>query len=178
MKKLLVILLDKFQDIELTTFISLIKKAEIFTDIEFFNPKNKLVIGQFGVVSIQAHNHWKSDDFDAVFIPGGFAAQLFRKDSKSIQLVSEFFAQNKHIFAICDAPNAIFELKLAENYQFSSYPNQHNSKIRLRQDSLVTIDRNYISARNAASSADFAFVVIEKLGSKELAQKIRNGFYL
>ncbi|ASU14414.1 hypothetical protein CIB43_00518 [Mesomycoplasma hyopneumoniae] len=70
MKKLLVILLDKFQDIELTTFISLIKKAEIFTDIEFFNPKNKLVIGQFGVVSIQAHNHWKSDDFDAVFIPG------------------------------------------------------------------------------------------------------------
>ncbi|MCI8283292.1 DJ-1 family protein, partial [Mesomycoplasma hyopneumoniae] len=85
-----------------------------------------------------------------------------------------FIFTKKWIFAIKLGNSG----KLAENYQFSSYPNQHNSKIRLRQDSLVTIDRNYISARNAASSADFAFVVIEKLGSKELAQKIRNGFYL
>lgn len=177
MKKLLVILLDKFQDIELTTFISLIKKANVFGQIEFFNPENKLVTGQFGVVQIEGQNHWKADDFDAIFIPGGFAAQLFRKCEKSTELVREFFLKNKFVFAICDAPNAIFELNLAKNYKFSSYPNEKNSKIELRQEALVTVDKNYISARNAASSAEFAFKVIENLDSKELAEKIKNGFY-
>ncbi|AJC49881.1 DJ-1 family protein [Mycoplasma flocculare] len=175
--KLLVILLDKFQDIELTTFISLIKKADIFNQIEFFNPENKLVTGQFGIAQIQGQNHWKSGDFDAIFIPGGFAAQLLRKCKKSAELIREFFAKNKYVFAICDAPNAIYELNLAKNYLFSSYPNENNIKIRQRQETATTIDKNYISARNAASSADLAFAVIENLGSKEVAEKIKNGFY-
>ncbi|MBG0730976.1 DJ-1/PfpI family protein [Mycoplasma sp. 'Moose RK'] len=176
MKKLLVILLDKFQDIELTVFISLIKKANIFTEIAFFNPENKLVTGQFEIVKIQAQNHWKASDFSAVFIPGGFAAQIFRTCEKSINLVSEFFKENKHVFAICDAPNVIFELGIAKGYQFSSYPNEGNLSNKFRTNSSVCVDRNYISARNASSSAEFAFKVIENFGSPELSQKIKSGF--
>ncbi|WP_341513273.1 DJ-1/PfpI family protein [Mesomycoplasma ovipneumoniae] len=176
MKKLLVVLLDKFQDIEFTTFVSLIKKADIYDKIEFYNPENKIVTGQFGVVQIETKNHWKSDDFDAIFIPGGVAAQYLRTCEPAIKLINEFFAQNKHVFAICDAPNAIFERNLAPNYQFSSYPDETNSDIPTRKNDLVTVDKNYISARNASSSAEFAFKVIEKLASKEIAEKIRAGF--
>lgn len=74
------------------------------------------------------------------------------------------------------SPNAIFERNLVPNYEFSSYPDESNSDIPTRKNDLVTVDRNYISARNASSSAEFAFKVIEKIASKEIAEKIRDGF--
>ncbi|WP_240536028.1 DJ-1/PfpI family protein [Mesomycoplasma ovipneumoniae] len=125
---------------------------------------------------MEAKNNWKSDEFDAIFIPGGVAAQHLRTCDPALKLISEFFAQNKDVFAICDAPNAIFERNLAPNYEFSSYPDETNSDIPTRKKDLVTADRNYISARNASSSAEFAFRVIEKLVSKEIAEEIRAGF--
>lgn len=172
MNKLLVILLDNFQDIELTTFLSIIKKAQIFNEINFYNPENKNVSGQFGIVKIEAQNHWQSSDFNAIFVPGGKAVQLLRTNQKTLDLINEFFQDNKYVFAICDAPNALYEQNITKNLKFSSYPIENSQNYQNRVDDKVCKTGNYFSARNADSAAELAFLVIEHLDSKEKAQLI------
>lgn len=172
MNKLLVILLDDFQDIELTTFLSLVKKAQIFNQISFYNPKNTTVSGQFGIVKIEAQNHWQSSDFDAVFVPGGKAVQSLRTDQKTLNLINDFFENNKYVFAICDAPNALYEQNIAKNLKFSSYPIENSQNYQNRVEDKVYKTGNYFSARNADSATELAILVIEHLDSKEKAQLI------
>ncbi|VEU66266.1 monophosphate biosynthesis [Mesomycoplasma conjunctivae] len=171
MNKLLVILMDDFQDIELVTFIALVQKANIFQQIDYFNPESKNVFGQFGLAQIRTKNKVNLQDYNSIFIPGGKGARRLRNDVISLEIIKHFFEKAKNVFAICDAPNALFENNILKQ-AFSSYPIDDLPKTTLRNENTITISDYIITARNANSAAQLAYEVIKKLASKKLADQI------
>lgn len=47
------------------------------------------------------------DDFDALFIPGGYSPDRLRIDASAVAFVEEFVKSNKPVFAICHAPQIL-----------------------------------------------------------------------
>ncbi|UOQ44705.1 type 1 glutamine amidotransferase [Halobacillus salinarum] len=116
MSKIACVLTSMFEDSEYT------KPAEAFskeghevTTIEW--EAGKQVTGKQGeaTVTIDASiDDVKPEDFDALFIPGGFSPDQLRGDEKFVQFAKHFMDQKKPVFAICHGPQLLITAKSLE----------------------------------------------------------------
>ncbi|MBY7705502.1 DJ-1/PfpI family protein [Vibrio harveyi] len=93
--KLLIITLENFQDLELVGFLVTVKRAKIFNEISYFNLEKTSVTGQFNIVKLTTNTTLNYQEYDAVYIPGGRAAQQLRKDKKTLEVIKYFLDNNK-----------------------------------------------------------------------------------
>lgn len=177
--KLLTLVLDDFQDIELVTTLSILQKAEIFSAIDYCNPQGKQeVTGQFGIVRIRPNAGVlnAAQTYDAVFIPGGVGAQHLRSDKPALDLIRQFKAGGKKIFAICDAPNALYEHGIITEENYTSYPLESKQYGHRHPDKECVVDGNFITAKAVLSSYDLGLKIVEIYKDKAAAQALYNAF--
>ncbi|WP_033161429.1 DJ-1/PfpI family protein [[Mycoplasma] collis] len=182
-KKLLVLIHDKFQDYELIAVLSTLIKAKVFTEINYFNFADITDFnGQYNLVNIKNDKekiYQKLYNYDAIFIPGGQGAQLLRKDSKALNLISDFIKKEKWVFAICDAPNALFENNVFDpDTHYTAYPIDNQIKGTNFTNNDVVQDKNIITARSASCSLNLALKIIEifnGIDAKNQIEKSLNG---
>ena len=95
--KLLVVTIEKFQEIELHGFIGTLKISNKFDEITYWNPDGKIeVSGSNNIGSIKTiTNDINVNNYDAIFIPGGAACISLRKNEKAISLIKEFIDNDK-----------------------------------------------------------------------------------
>ncbi|MBN3534396.1 DJ-1/PfpI family protein [Mycoplasma procyoni] len=173
MNKLLVLVLDEFQDYEMIAVCSTLERAKTFDQIVFYNPNTtKTYTGQHKLVNLQTEKISDFSEFSAIFVPGGKGATHLRTDQKSLDLLKKFLDENKWVFAICDAPNALFEKKVFDQtINYTAFPNA-SLKGQNYKDNGVVVDNKVITGRSAYYSIDFALEIIERLQSKQKREEI------
>ncbi len=78
----------------------------------------------------RGHNFTLNGDFDGVdsadyaglVIPGGRAPEYLRLNARVIELVQEFFRDNKPVAAVCHGPQILTAAKVVKGLNVSAYP--------------------------------------------------------
>ncbi|MBW0595720.1 DJ-1 family protein [Mycoplasma anatis] len=179
---LLVITLDGFNDVELTGVLSCLSRSRK-VNFTYYNPEKSHVLSQYGTYEINAKTDVNFSEFDAVFIPGGPAAIALRTNQKALNAIREFKNLNKDIYAICDAPNALYETGIIDPEEsYSSFP-MYQDPIELklntgknRNDNLVTNSNNHlITGRCASAAIDLGLEIIKHNFGEELSEFVSYG---
>lgn len=117
----------------------------------------------------------KWDEIDMIMLPGGLPGvdNLF-SNSIICEVVKNFKAQEKWIGAICAAPSILGKLGLLKGEKATCYPGFEKTL----EGAVVTYDRVTVSNKvitgiGAGASLEFAFMVLETLKGKEIAEKLR-----
>ncbi|MGL4183548.1 MAG: DJ-1/PfpI family protein [Metamycoplasmataceae bacterium] len=174
--KILTLILDDYQDIELNAFLGTLNMSGQFEKIDFYNPHGmKPVFGSnnFGSITPTVSNP-NIDDYIALYIPGGQMAMALRDDKKSLDFIREFEKKNKFVIAHCDSPNALWKNKIFADKKYVSYPiediESNSSEKRVTNGSLSEVDGKYITGRGPAASFSLALKTISTLISEEASE--------
>ncbi len=62
-----------------------------------------------------------ADDFDALFIPGGFSPDQLRADERFVKFTKKFMDAKKPVFAICHGPQLLITAKTLEGRDATGY---------------------------------------------------------
>ena len=123
MAKIATLITDMFEDVEYTDPSKAFNDAghEVFT-IE--KEAGKEVTGKQGeaVVSIDTGiDDANPDDYDALFLPGGFSPDQLRADDRFVAFTKAFMDAKKPVFAICHGPQLLISAKALEGRKATGY---------------------------------------------------------
>ncbi|MYL69221.1 DJ-1/PfpI/YhbO family deglycase/protease [Halobacillus litoralis] len=151
MSKIACVMTSMFEDVEYT------QPAEAFsneghevTTIEW--EVGKEVEGKQGEASVKIDtsiDDVKPEDFDALFIPGGFSPDILRGDEKFVSFAKHFMDEKKPVFAICHGPQLLITAKTLEGRTATGFKsisvdmeyagvNYQDKEVVVCQDQLVT----------------------------------------
>lgn len=122
-KKIAAVMTDLFEDIEYTKPADAFKE-EGHTVVPIEKEAGKTVKGKQGDAKVSIEkgiDDVNSDEFDALFIPGGFSPDQLRADERFVQFAKEFMDQQKPVFAICHGPQLLITAKELENRKATGY---------------------------------------------------------
>ena len=123
-----------------------------------------------------------TDNFDALAIPGGFEEYDFYSDAyddRFLNVIRSFQKQNKIIASICVAALSLGKSGILKDKNATTY-----NKKAVRQETLktfgaavknepVVIDGNIITCWNPSTAIDVAFLLLERLTTKDNANYIK-----
>nr|AIA18011.1 intracellular protease, PfpI family [uncultured bacterium] len=123
MAKIATLITDLFEDSEYTEPAKAYKDAghEVVT-IE--KEAGKEVQGKKGDATVKIDkgiDDVKPEDFDALFIPGGFSPDQLRADDRFVQFTKAFMDDKKPVFAICHGPQLLISAKSLEGRDATGY---------------------------------------------------------
>lgn len=114
------------------------------------------------------------DDFDALVIPGGYSPDHLRMDKDVVDLVREFYEQNKPIAAVCHAGWMLAEADIAEGRTVTSWPSIKKDLINAGAkwvDREVVEDGNIITSRKPDDLKAFSEALLRQI-DKGIAPRI------
>jgi protease I len=98
------------------------------------------------------------DDFEALFIPGGYSPDQLRVEDKAVQFTRDFVNSGKPVFAICHAPQIMITADVLRGRRITGYQSIiqdiENAGAEFVDQSVV-VDKNLISSRNPGDLPDF-----------------------
>jgi len=122
-KKIAVVMTNEFEDSEYAKPAEAFKQAgHELTVIE--KEKGKTVTGKHGEVKVTVDasiDEVKPEDFDALFIPGGFSPDILRADDRFVDFAKAFMDAKKPVFAICHGPQLLITAKTLKGRKVTGY---------------------------------------------------------
>ena len=122
--------------------------------------------GQSAVRVDVAADEIRAEDFDAIIVPGGYAADKMRSHQSMVELVRKAYDLGKVVAAICHGPQLLISAEIVSGHRVTSRP---SIAIDLRNagadwvDAPVVQDGNLITSRKPADLPKFNKAVIEAL---------------
>ncbi len=178
MSKVLVVISTGFEEIEATSIIGILRRADIEVVIATIN--DILTVGASGIV-MQANRYLNDikniEEFDMVVLPGGAQNTQNLVLSSSVKnILKQMKNKNKYIGAICAAPYVLHEAEvLSENY--TCYPS-FEEKIRQKgfqgNKQEVVIDDKVITSRGPGTVMNFALELIKVLKDENAYVAVKN----
>lgn len=187
MKKVLLFLPHGFETYEASVFIDVIGwnlvvgdgSTKLFTG--GFTREVKSSFDQKFVVDYLI-DEINPDNFDALALPGGFEKFDFYReayDEKFMNIVRSFDDQHKTIASVCVGALPIGKSGILQGRKATTY-----NQMEIRLEALrsygaevimepVVTDGNIITSWNPSTAMDVAFLLLERLTSKEQTNKIR-----
>lgn len=106
------------------------------------------------------------DDFDALFIPGGYSPDQLRVDEAIVKFTRDFVQSGKPIFAICHAPQLLITADVLKGRRITGWKSLiqdiKNAGAEFI-DKEVVEDRNLITSRNPGDIPAFVSTSLKKL---------------
>lgn len=128
--------------------------------------------GKRGKISVQPDatmTEVRSEDFDAIYIPGGHAPDRLRRHDQAVRLVMDAMAQNKLIASVCHGPQLLIEADQLRDRQATGFrsirKDMQNAGVTY-VDEPVVVDGNLITARRPG---DLPLFTVTLLGYLDLA---------
>lgn len=171
MKRVLCILEHGFEEIELVAPVDLLRRAGV--EVVMAGVSSATVTGRSGI-SIQADEELGEMDlgnFDMLFLPGGPAVMELRKNTKVLDLIRQFAAEEKIIAAICAAPLLLKDAGLLEGINFTAHVSTQ-AELPTGSGERVVEDGNLITSRGAGTAVDFGLALIAKLSGEAAAAEV------
>jgi 4-methyl-5(b-hydroxyethyl)-thiazole monophosphate biosynthesis len=187
MKKVLLLLADGFEIYEASAFIDVIgwnllegdKSTQLFTCAlkkEIKSTFNQRFIVDFTIEEVNI------EDYVALAIPGGFEDFGFYIDAYNpdfLDVIRKFENQQKTIASICTGALPVAESNILQNRNGTTY-NLNPKRQNALRDKLVNVlnqpiveDGNIITSWNPSTAMDVAFLLLEKLTSKENTNNVK-----
>lgn len=178
--KILELLADGNETIELLTVVDYLRRADIKIDMVSTTGSKDLVTSHG--VRYQADyllEEINTEDYDGVYIPGGTkGAETLRDDDRVIEIVKKFEAANKLIAAICAGPIVLDRAGVLADKKATSFPTIKQELKNVGEymdDEIVVTDGNVTTGRGAAVTNYLALRLIELIKGKEAKEQIKYG---
>ncbi|KRM36885.1 orf22 [Lentilactobacillus parafarraginis DSM 18390 = JCM 14109] len=149
-KSVAVLVTNLVEDVEYTEPVEALKSAgHKVTTISF---EKGTVEGKHGTqINIdKSIDEVSPQDFDALFIPGGFSPDQLRADQRFVEFTKFFLATNKLTASICHGPQLMIQTGLVQGRTMTAYltvqPDLYYAGARI-EDKAVVIDGNLITSR-------------------------------
>ena len=170
MSRIAVIITDMFQDVEYQQPADAFKKAghEL---VHVGLRAGSGVKGEHGaMVKIErAVRDVSADDFDALFIPGGYSPDKLRIDNDAVRFAQEFFNKNKPVFGICHAAQLLITAQVLKGRRvtgWTSIVQDIKNAGAEYVDAEVVVDKNLVSSRKPADIPAFIREALAMLAGK------------
>jgi protease I len=156
---------------------------DIYEDLELWYPKLRLIaagakfvcaapkagvkyLGKHGYpcVSDAAIDECKSEDFNALLLPGGFMPDKLRRDAKVKSLIQEFCAQGKCVAAICHGGWMAISAGVYRGVKVTGslgIKDDLENAGAVWVDAPVVVDRHFVSSRKPDDLPLFAEAMID-----------------
>jgi protease I len=169
-KKIAVLVTDYFEDSEYTEPVKSFKeKGHEITTIEM--EKGKTVKGKQGnseVVIDKSIIDVSPDDFDALFIPGGFSPDILRADKRFVNFSKAFMDAKKPVLAICHGPQLLITAETLEGRDVTGYKSIHvdlkNAGANLHDKEVVVCQNQLVTSRTPDDIPAFVRESLKILG--------------
>jgi protease I len=89
------------------------------------------------------------EEFDALFIPGGYSPDHLRNNEKMVAFTRAFFDQNKPVFAICHGPQLLITARVVKGRTLTAW---YTIQDDLRQVGANAVDRDVVVDGNLVTS--------------------------
>jgi len=127
--------------------------------------------GKRGTVAIKVDvtaDKVKAEDFDAIIVPGGYAADKMRMHQPMVDLVKKAHDLGKVVAAICHGPQLLISADIVRGRRLTSWPSVavdlKNAGADWVDEPLVR-DGNLITSRKPADLPRFNKAIIEAVGT-------------
>lgn len=188
MKKILLLLADGFEAVEASVFTDVLGwnkwEGDGSTEVVTVGLREKLTCTwNFTIIPEKTVNDIQLDEFDALAIPGGFEEAGFYEDAFStpfLDVIKHFYIHQKPIASICVASLSLGKSGILTDKKATTY-NHLTSKRKEQlknfgavvQNDLIVQDGNIITSSNPGTAFDVAFLLLEKLTSKENTEHVK-----
>jgi len=171
MKRVLCILEHGFEEIEAIAPVNLLRRAGV--EVVMAGVSGKMLCGRSGI-HIEADAllaELDTENFDALFLPGGPAVMALRNNESIGFLIKQFDSAEKLIAAICAAPLLLHDAGVLGEKRITS----HFSTIsELPQSSgeKVEIDAHLLTSRGAGTAIEFGLAFVALVVNQEAADEV------
>ncbi len=174
--KVLAIICDGFEEVEGVCSFGLLRRAKI--DIDIVSTKSE-VVGMNNIYfnNLKTLEEINIDDYSCLLLPGGKHYKILESTETIVNIIKNFMDNNKIVCAICAAPTILGRLGYLNGKKYTCFTSMNKDFGGEYIDSYTVIDGNLITGKSAAASIEFAFAIINKLGGKELEQKVKEDIY-
>jgi len=163
-----IIIDDLFEDAEYTRPFQAFKKQghEI---VHVGLKARKLVKGKKKGTEVRTEKSVKDvsvDDFDALFIPGGYSPDHLRADQDAVSFVRDFVKSRKPVFSICHAPQLLITADVIRGRKITGWKSivqDIKNAGGIYKDQDVVVDGNLISSRRPGDLPAFIKAALERL---------------
>lgn len=175
-KKVLIFLVNGFEEIEAMAPIDLLRRAGIIVDTVSINEDNQVTSSRkIRVLTDKTIDEINFENYEMIVLPGGPGTENYMKSEKLLEKLKEF-SINRKLGAICAAPTILSALGILNGKQAICFPACEPDLIKdgaiiVNQD--VVKDNNIITSRGAGTAIDFSLALIEELLGKNKSHEIR-----
>jgi protease I len=167
MAKIGVLIENMFEDSEYEKLAVAFKKAN--HELVHLGIKKGIVQGEKAGIKVKvekAVSDVVADDFDALFIPGGYSPDLLRSHDEAVDFVKQFAATGKPILFICHGAQLLITADLLKGRRVTGWKSiiqdiKNAGAEYLDQE--VVEDGNFISSRYPADIPAFIKASLDKL---------------
>ena len=168
-KRVAILLEDKFEDSEFQIPYTALKGAGVTVTIlgarmnDEYQGKRGEVLAKPDATATEV----RSEDFDAIVIPGGMAPDRIRANPNAVRLVMDAMAQNKIVAAVCHGTQVLIEAdqlrgKQATGYQSIRKDMQNAGATYINEP--VVVQGNLITSRRPSDLPVFTTTLLTRLG--------------
>ncbi|MFZ3578530.1 type 1 glutamine amidotransferase domain-containing protein [Virgibacillus sp. DJP39] len=153
-KKIACVITDMFEDVEYTGPAKAFKEAghEVVT-IE--KEKGKKVTGKNGEAKVTIDENIDDvnpDNYDALFIPGGFSPDQLRADERFVAFSKHFMDVKKPVLAICHGPQLLITAKTLEGRKATGFKSiqvdMEYAGATVKDEEVVVCNNQLVTSRN------------------------------
>ncbi|PLR96106.1 type 1 glutamine amidotransferase domain-containing protein [Bacillus sp. T33-2] len=145
--------------------------TDMFEDSEYLEPARAFMEGGHEVVTIEKEagktvkgkqgeatakidvgiGEVSPDDFDALFLPGGFSPDQLRADDRFVQFSKAFMDAKKPVFAICHGPQLLITAKTLDGRTATGYKSirvdLENAGVNFKDEEVVVCGNQLVTSR-------------------------------
>ncbi len=169
-KSVAILVEEDFEDVELVEPLKVLRDAGARVVLVGSGSKQTYhgKRGQAEITPDTTADKVKAADFDAVFVPGGYAPDKMRMHASMVALVREAAQAGKTVAAICHGAQLLISADIVRGRRLTSWP---SVAVDLRNagadwvDQPVVRDGNLITSRKPADIPRFNKALLEALSS-------------
>ena len=114
-----------------------------------------------------------AEEFDVLLLVGGIPGyQNLGNSGKVLSIIKDFNSKNKTIAAICMAPSILAKAGIIDEKKATIYPGSERDVPRPRGGRVV-VDGNVITSQAPGTAMEFSLKIVEVLGGREKAEKLK-----
>lgn len=173
MAKVATLITDLFEDIEFTSPKEALVEAG-HTVVTIDKVGNKAIRGKQGEVRVDIDygiEDVNPEQFDALFIPGGFSPDILRDDDRVVAFVKKFMSDMKPVFAICHGPQLLISARALEGRDVTGYTSirvdLENAGAKFRDEEVVVCQNQLVTSRTPKDLPAFNREIVNLLKEKE-----------
>ena len=171
-KRIAILAEEDFEDSELVEPLKAMKDAGAKV-VVVGNGSQESYRGKRGVATTRVDttaDKVKAKNFDAIIVPGGYAADKMRLHQPMIDLVRKMYDSGKVVAAICHGPQLLISADVVRGHRLTSWSSiavDLKNAGAIWVDEPVVQDRNLITSRKPADLPRFNKAIIEALKERK-----------